>query len=237
MPDRDRSPDGNDLLIFLPTYNESGNVAEIVRRIQALDFPADILFIDDNSPDGTGDLLDQLTKQEKGITVIHRKARNGIGSAHREALSYAYKERYKTVITMDADLTHDPADIPRLLSQAKDADVVVGSRFMAGAIDKRRWRERLSSRLSHLATSGILGLPYDVTNAFRLYRLDRLEPSVFAGIRSRGYAFFFESLHALKIRGAEIIEIPVQLSGRLSGKSKMRLGDSLRWAARLMLLR
>lgn len=237
MADNERSPSGHDLLIFLPTYYESGNVAEIIRRIRALDLATDILFIDDNSPDGTGALLDRLAQQEAGITVIHRKARSGIGSAHREALLYAYEKKYALLITMDADLTHDPGDIPRFLERAGTADVVVGSRFMTGATDRRKCRERLASRFSHLATSFILGLPYDVTNAFRLYRLDAIDPAVFNRIQSGGYAFFVESLYVLRTHGAAIMEIPVRLSNRLSGKSKMSCGDFRRWITRVISLR
>lgn len=236
MADNERSPSGHDLLIFLPTYNESGNVAEIVRRIRRLDIAADILFIDDNSPDGTGTLLDRLAQQDAGITVIHRKGKKGIGSAHREALSYAVEKKYTHLITMDADLTHDPGDIPRFLERAGTADVVVGSRFMAGAADTRKWRERLASRLSHLATSAALRLPYDVTNAFRLYRLDAIDPAVFAMLQSRDYAFFVESLYVLGKNETSIAEISVTLSGRVSGRSKMRFMDALRWAIRLVSL-
>jgi dolichol-phosphate mannosyltransferase len=231
------SPSRNDLLIFLPTYNEAGNVAVLVSRIKALDTSANVLFIDDNSPDGTGEALDRLSHQESGIIVIRRPTRGGIGSAHRQALQYAYQNRYKRLITMDADGTHAPEEIPGLLQFAGQADVVVGSRFLTGASDLRTKREKLVSWLGHLATFFILRLPYDLTNAFRLYHLDTIDPDVFSGIQAEGYAFFVESIYALNKKGVRIVEYPVSLSARLSGKSKMRFRDMLRWGGELMSLR
>ncbi|MEW6076921.1 MAG: glycosyltransferase [Thermodesulfobacteriota bacterium] len=237
MTDVKPSPSRNDLLVFLPTYNEAGNVEEMIRRIKEMKTRADILFIDDNSPDGTGTMLDRLSRQEGGIDVIHRPSRGGIGSAHRQALRYAYQKRYKKLITMDADGTHAPEDIPGLLQLTGKADVVVGSRFLTGASDSRTKREKLASRLSHLATSFMLGLPYDLTNAFRLYHLDTIDPAAFSGVQADDYAFFIESIYALEKKGVRIVEYPVSLSARLSGKSKMRFRDMLWWGGKLMSLR
>ena len=225
------------LLIFMPTYNEKGNVVEIINRIQSLNISAHILFIDDNSPDGTGELLESIVKQNKNIYVIHRKAKKGIGSAHLEALQYACENRYKLLITMDADLTHAPEDIPRFLEAATTADIVTGSRYLAGATDERSFLKKLISLLSHLSTSGILGLNYDVTNAFRLYNLEKIDTAFLQKIQSHGYAFFFESLYVFRKNGAGIAEIPIKLFDRLSGRSKMRLREILWWIIKLMILR
>ncbi len=237
MPDNKNRSSDNDLLVFLPTYNEKENVAEIVSRIKKVDIAADILFIDDSSPDGTGALLDLLSEQETGVSVIHRPSKSGIGSAHLEALQYAFENNYNLMITMDADLTHDPKDIPVFLEHNGHAGVVVGSRYLSGAVDKRKMSEKLASRLSHMATKTILGLPWDATNALRLYRLDKIDPFFLSYINSKGYAFFFESLYILRKKGVKIAEVPAGFSKRKSGSSKMRYREVFCWMAKLLSLR
>ncbi len=226
----------NQLLIFLPTYNERDNVPEMVNRIQTQTIPADILFIDDNSPDGTGALLEDLARHKKGIFVVHRPRKQGIGSAHLDALGFAYQKGYSRLITMDADLTHAPEDIPLFLAAATENDVVLGSRFLPKATDERNGRERLLSRLSHWATSRFLRLPYDVTNAYRLYCLDRIDSKLFAGLQASGYAFFFESIFVLHKNSHRIKEVALQLAGRGAGQSKKKLSDIFRGGKQLLCL-
>lgn len=237
MSNHNLSPSENTLLIFLPTYNERNNVTDMVRRINALNISADILFIDDNSPDGTGKVLDALSQHDPGVAVIHRQSRSGIGSGHREAIQLACRKGYKYLITMDADLTHAPEDIPAFLAHAENADVVVGSRFLSGSIDRRGICQRLASRLTHRMTTLVLGLSLDVTNAFRLYRLDKLDDAIFSSLESQDYDFFLESISMLKNNGVIIAETPVRLSRRRSGKSKVRFRDTLGWLAGIFSLR
>jgi dolichol-phosphate mannosyltransferase len=226
-----------DLLIFIPTYNERSNIREVIRRISALDISTDILCIDDNSPDGTGALLDELAEQRPGMVVIHRPFKQGIGSAHLEALRFAYNRHYRRLITMDADLTHAPEDIPRFLEQAETCEVVIGNRFLSAATDQRKAKDRWLSRLSHWATKQMLKLPYDMTNAYRLYCIDKIDPLLFPRIGSHGYAFFFESLLMLYQSGISIKEIPIHIEGRSRGQSKRFLRDILEWLKTLMMLR
>lgn len=226
-----------DLLIFIPTYNERDNIAEIIHRINALSTPADILCIDDNSPDGTGELLDELAAQHPGMFVVHRPFKQGIGSAHLEALDFAYQHHYRQLITMDADLTHAPEDIHFLCKHSTKNDLVIGSRFLTGSADARNGKERWLSRLSHWATNWFLTLPYDVTNAYRLYCIDKIDPMLFSRIRSHGYAFFFESVLVLHQNDISIKEIPVHLVERGSGQSKRLLRDTMEWLQVLLLLR
>ena len=120
------------ILIMIPTYNEIDNVELIISRIRALDLKADILFVDDNSPDGTGKLLFNLSQQDKRIYVLQRPGKLGVGSAHLDGIAWAYDHGVETLITMDADQTHSPEDIFSFLEKADDADVVVGSRFLEG---------------------------------------------------------------------------------------------------------
>ena len=226
----------SDILICLPTYNERQNVSGLVEAIRALPLSADILFIDDNSPDGTGEVLDRIAGRESGIHVIHRPCRRGVGGAHQAAIRFGYQRGYHILITMDADGTHDPGDIPRLMELADESAVVVGSRFMPAARDFRKSRETLQSRLVHRLTSWLLKLPVDMSNAFRLYRLDRIDPEIFSNCRSDGYAFFPESLFLLHRKGQIIREVPVTLSPRKTGKSKKRPRDIGEWLLRLALL-
>ena len=227
----------SDLLIFLPTYNERRNVAGLVSRIQALPLKANILFIDDNSPDGTGAVLDRLSGDGTSIHVIHRSSRQGIGSAHLRAIRFAYEQGYQTLITLDADGTHAPEDIPRLLVEGSTGTVVVGSRFLSASVDGRNRWQRLQSLLAHRLTALRFRLAYDMTNAFRLYRLDKIAPAVFSACRSAGYGFFPDSLSLLRQAGYVISQVPVHLHPRLAGKSKKRIRDVGEWLWRPLPLR
>ncbi|MFO8048508.1 MAG: glycosyltransferase [Desulfosudaceae bacterium] len=232
-----QSPPDPDILICLPTYNERPNVAGLVGRIRALPLAAEILFIDDNSPDGTGPVLDDLAGRDRNLQVVHRPVRRGIGSAHLAAIRFAYEGGYRVLITMDADGTHAPEDMPRLLEKSDEAGVVIGSRFLPASADDRLRRQALQSRLAHGLTAWLFKLPCDMSNAFRLYRLDKIDPRIFAQCRSGGYAFFPESLYWLCQNGIMIREVPVSLSRRRAGTSKMRPRDVAAWVARLVVLR
>lgn len=225
------------MLIGLPTYNERPNITGLVKRIRALLPAADILFIDDGSPDGTGAELDRLAATETGIHVIHRPSRLGVGSAHQTVIRFGFRHGYRILITMDADGTHDPEDIHALVEQADASPVVVGSRFLPAAADLRGRRETLQSRLVHRLTSRLLNLPGDLSNAFRLYRLDKINPEIFALCRSPGYAFFPESLYRLHQAGFTVSEVPIRLAPRQGGKSKKRARDVGEWLIRLACLR
>jgi len=227
----------SDILICLPTYNERANVCELVSRIRALPLTADVLFVDDKSPDGTGAVLEDLSRQETAVHVIHRTSRQGIGSAHKAAVRYAYQNGYRFLVTMDADGTHAPEDIPGLIEAAESNDIVIGSRFLATAADHRNRWQTVQSLLAHRLTSRLLHVPCDMTNAFRLYRLEEIDAAIFSQCRSDSYAFFPESLYRLHQQNLRIKEIPVSLNHRQTGKSKMRLQDIGEWAIRLLLLR
>jgi len=226
-------------LIFVPTYNECKNVKPLAKRLLALELSADILFIDDCSPDGTGYILDELADMSGNIHVIHRQEKAGIGSAHMEAIKYACQYNYDLLVTMDGDLTHSPEDIPRLLEAGTNHDVVIGSRFAAESRMARQQplQRRLVSGLSHLATRVLLGLSYDATNAFRVYRPAAIPHDFFSKIHSPGYAFFFESLFFLAKNSLRIIEMPVGLSARYAGSSKMNLKEVLKWSISMASLR
>ncbi|MBF0296025.1 MAG: glycosyltransferase [Magnetococcales bacterium] len=230
-------------LILIPTYNEADNVEKVIAIIQGLGLKIDLLFVDDNSPDGTGEILAQWAAKDPSIHLMRRPGKLGIGSAHLDGIRWSFDHGYAILVTMDSDLTHSPEEIPRFLELADGTDMVVGSRFnrpdsLPGWIWWRKWM----THTGHFLTSRLLGLPYDATGAFRLYRLDRIPRGIFDMVEYPGYSFFFESLHRLHRNGVTIREVPIVLPARAYGHSKVRLKDilsgienlfSLGWRTRL----
>jgi dolichol-phosphate mannosyltransferase len=218
-------------LILVPTYNELHNASAMCEELFKLKLDADVLFIDDDSPDGTGVLLDTLKTRFSRLIVQHRYGRRGIGSAHLEAINWAYDHDYKTLVTLDCDFTHSPSDIPVLLKTTNETDVAIGSRWLQnGSLPGWNMFRRAMTNLGHILTRYVLGLPHDASGAFRAYRLDKIPREVFSLIKSQGYAFFFESLFILKKNGASIHEIPIVLPARTYGNSKMTAAAAARSA-------
>lgn len=218
----------NKTLIFIPTYNEGENIDEIVRQLLALNLEVDLLFIDDNSPDGTGKKLDLLAAKHPNLHVQHRTGKLGIGTAHIAGLRWAYQQGYQNLITMDCDFTHSPDYIPDFIKNSTDADIVVGSRYLQeGSLSTWNKKRLFLTRLGHVLTDIFLNMPYDATGSFRLYRLDQLAPGFVDLIQSPGYSFFFESLFILNQNKYRIVEIPTHLPARTYGHSKMKISDAI----------
>lgn len=214
-------------LIMIPTYNEAENVATLYEQIAALHLPqTDILFIDDNSPDGTGRILDQLAQQHQGLSVLHRSGKLGIGSAHLHGITYAYEHQYRSLITMDADFTHSPSYIKYFIDAGRNYDIVISSRYI-GKDSLQGWNilRKILTFAGHLVTTTLLRMSYDATGAFRLYNLAAIDSRAFGLIRSCGYSFFIESLYILNFNHYSIAEIPISLPARTYGHSKMKLKD------------
>lgn len=225
------------MLVMIPTYNERENVTEMIKRIQALGLDLDILFVDDNSPDGTGKLLDELKKQHPNLCVIHRPGKMGIGAAHMEGIRWAYQNGYKTLITMDCDFTHSPENIPDFIKAAEGKDVVVGTRYkMEKSLAEWNAFRKLLTNVGHFLTEHLLGVPYDATGAFRLYKLDQVPLAAFEAVRPKGYAFFFESLFVLCFNEFSIAEVPISLPARTYGHSKMSVKEIFRSVKQLFSL-
>jgi dolichol-phosphate mannosyltransferase len=217
------------ILIFIPTYNESGNVERMARELAALDLDADIVFLDDNSPDGTGAVLDRLAYEIPRMSVIHRKGKEGIGGAHQAGIARAYEGGYDVLVTLDCDFTHDPMDIPRMLAALGGHDVAVGSRYMErGSLPGWNLLRRCLTLFGHLLTTTLLGLPQDASGAFRAYDLRRVKPETFSLVTAKSYPFFFESLFVLVRNGYTINEIPIVLPARTYGHSKLTATEALR---------
>jgi dolichol-phosphate mannosyltransferase len=217
----------NYTLIFIPTYNEADNIPILFSKIQKLKLKNyDILFMDDNSPDGTGKLIDSLAKKYKNIFSKHRKGKLGIGTAHIEGIGWAYKNGYKSLITMDSDLTHSPSYIPKLISKMENYDLTVASRYLAknSMVGWSKLR-KLMTIMSHTAIRLVFNINTDTSNSYRLYRLDKISKNIFKKVRSTSYSFFFESLVIMKLNNVNIGEIPIRMHERIKGKSKMRIND------------
>jgi glycosyltransferase involved in cell wall biosynthesis len=217
----------NERLIVIPTYNEADNIDSLVERLVAANLDADILFVDDSSPDGTADRIAELTTTYPVLHVLKRPAKSGIGSAQRDGILLAYQMGYREVATMDADLTHSPSDLRRFLN-CPEGDVVIGSRFHShGGLPGWTLARRLLTHAGHLLTRFCLGISYDATGALRVYRINRIPRRVFELTQSNGYAFLFESLFLIASNGFNIRELPIVLPGRIVGSSKLRASDLL----------
>jgi len=214
--------------LILPTYDEAENVEAIVRAALAVLEVAvphqhTILVVDDGSPDGTGDIADRLAAELDAVEVLHRDVREGLGPAYLAGFAHALGRGATLVLEMDADFSHDPADLARLLAAAQDADLVLGSRYVAGGgvSDWGRIR-RLVSRGGSWYARIVLGLDVrDLTGGFKCFRREVLEAIDLPTIRSRGYAFQVELTHRAQRAGFRIVELPIVFRDRVHGSSKM----------------
>lgn len=209
-------------LVFTATYNESENIASLCNQILNLVSDCDMLVVDDNSPDGTGRLLDELAKNNPHLKVIHRPGKLGLGSAHEEAMEYAKNLHYESLVTMDADFSHDPNDIPRLLKALDGHDFVTGSRYMKGGSCNYSGYRRYISILANWGARRLLGIKlHEMTTSFRVFRVDFLRRVDLGAIKSSGYSFFMEIVFRLSRVGARMTEVPICFEDRRAGASKI----------------
>ncbi len=213
----------NKTLVIVPTYNERENLTALVARVFALPVLVDLLVVDDNSPDGTGHLADQLAARHSSIHVLHRAEKNGLGRAYCAGFAWALERDYEFIMEMDGDFSHNPDDIPAFLDAAKDADLVLGSRYCNG-IRVINWplsRLMLSKGAAKYVKS-ITGMPFtDPTGGFKCFRRHALQAIALQGIRSNGYSFQIEMTHKIWRQGMRIIEVPIIFTERVQGSSKM----------------
>ena len=210
-------------LIVIPTYNELENLASLTSEIHKVVPAADILIIDDNSPDGTGKLADQLVVRNSQISVLHRPGKLGYGTAYVQGFNYAIDRGYEAVVQMDADCSHDPECLPELLRGIEEADIVIGSRYVeGGSTPDWPWQRKLISFGGNSFARLMLGIPvHDCTSGFRCYRTEALGSLDWNSIRSKGYAFQIETAYLLWKRGYHILEVPISFSDRRMGTSKI----------------
>ena len=212
------------ILLCLPTLNEAGNIQAMLDQILELRLDADIVVIDDGSSDGTDKIVEELAAKNPQVRLVERGSRLGVGSAHIDALRLGKKGGYQFLVTMDADFSHRPSDIPRFLEAAETSNVVVGTRF-SRADSLKEWDllRKCITHLAHFLTKTLLTLPYDASGGFRVYQLSMISPDLIDSIESRNYEFFFESLTRMHRRGLSIAEVPIDLPARTYGESKMKL--------------
>jgi dolichol-phosphate mannosyltransferase len=210
-------------LIIVPTYNERGNIEVILPRIlqQAPSFEA--LVVDDNSPDGTGDVVEGLASREPRIHLLRRRNKRGLGSAYLAGFRWALARDYEFIFEMDADLSHDPDDLPRLLAAATESDLVIGSRYSDG-VNVVNWpiSRLILSYGANLYTRVITGMPIrDATGGFKCFRRRALEVMNLDDIQSDGYSFQIEVNYKCWRRGLTVEEVPIVFTERRVGTSKM----------------
>jgi dolichol-phosphate mannosyltransferase len=219
---QDRGPLGQ-VAVVIPTFNEAENLEEIVGRVRASVPAADILVADDNSPDGTGEIADKLAAGDDHVHVLHRPGKQGLGAAYLAGFGWALDRGYGAVVEMDADGSHDPAELPALLAALADADLVVGSRWVRGGTVRNWPRSReLLSRGGNAYARVMLGLPVrDATGGYRAYRASTLHDIGLHSVRSQGYCFQIDlTLRAVRA-GKRVVEVPITFTERAHGNSKM----------------
>jgi dolichol-phosphate mannosyltransferase len=209
--------------VVIPTYNERENLEIIVGRVKAAVPEADILVVDDNSPDGTGEIADKLSADDEQVHVLHREGKSGLGSAYIAGFGWGLEHGYGVLVEMDADGSHDPAQLPMLLAGLADADLVIGSRWVAGGT-VANWpksREALS-RSANLYARTVLGVKIrDVTAGYRAYRASTLRAIGLADVQSQGYCFQIDLTLRTLNAGLRVAELPISFTERARGASKM----------------
>lgn len=211
------------ILVIVPTYNEAKNLPQIVPEILKQDPRLEVLVVDDNSPDGTGDLADRMAQTKTRVHVLHRQAKEGLGRAYLAGFQWGLEQGYQAMFEMDADFSHDPAFLPRFLVAIEDADLVLGSRYATG-VNVINWpiSRLLLSLGANLYARWITGLPLsDSTGGFKCFRREVLAAIDFSKVRSNGYAFQIEMSFRAWKKGFRLKEIPIIFHDRVEGQSKM----------------
>lgn len=216
-------PTENRTLVVIPTYNERENIAEIAARVLRSTTGVDVLVVDDNSPDGTGALASALASGHDRINVLHRAGKEGLGAAYRAGFEWGLERGYERLVEMDADGSHQPEQLARLLSALDDADVVLGSRWMrGGSVVNWPFRRMMLSQAGSLYARVALGLPIrDITGGFRAFTADALLKIGYQDVLSQGYCFQIDMLWKAYTAGLRISEVPITFVERVHGESKM----------------
>ncbi len=211
-------------IVVLPTYNERANLAELVERIQQFSADIHMLIVDDNSPDGTGELADELSRKNPDqVFVMHRDLKDGLGKAYVDGFKQVLKKDYEYILQMDADLSHDPSHLPAFFEQIESHDLVVGSRYLNG-ISVVNWdlKRLILSKMATNYVRFVTRTPLtDATSGFNCWRREALEALGFEGFFSSGYVFLVEMKYRAYRKGLKIGEVPIVFVERKSGDSKL----------------
>jgi dolichol-phosphate mannosyltransferase len=231
----------NNALVVIPTYNEQANLRRTVEQIVDAVPDVSILVVDDNSPDGTGDLADFLSEQYDTVYVLHRSQKNGLGEAYKAGFAWGIEEGFKKFVEMDADGSHHPEYLPTLINLLDEADMSVGSRYIpGGSTPEWAWhRTKLSSVGNKVAKKLLKTEVHDISSGFRGYTLEALHRTHYDTAESKGYSFQVEMILRAEQAGLKIVETPIAFTDRVKGSSKMdyrvlseTAGRMLKWSVR-----
>lgn len=214
-----------DVLVVVPTYNEAENIELIADAVRAQDMS--LLVVDDNSPDGTGAIADGLAASSDRIDVLHRTEKQGLGPAYAAGFAWGLEHGAEVICEMDADFSHDPADLPRLVAAVADgADLAIGSRYVpGGGVENWPWHRRALSRGGNIYAGLMLGTKIrDMTAGFRAFRAEALRKLDYSGSEASGYGFQVEMAWAASASGLDVREVPITFRDRTRGTSKMGMG-------------
>ena len=211
------------LLVVMPTYNEAATVRKVVERVRAAVPAADVLIVDDSSPDGTGEIADSLAQLDSHVHTLHRARKEGLGKAYVAGFRWGLERAFDTFVEMDADGSHQPEELPNLLAALRDADVVLGSRYVAGGrVVDWPWHRELLSRGGNRYSRIALGVPLrDITGGYRAYRASALRRLELATVASAGYCFQVDLAWRAVRSGLRVAEVPITFVERTEGASKM----------------
>jgi dolichol-phosphate mannosyltransferase len=218
-----RAPSMNQTLIIVPTYNERENLPRLARKLLSLSGEVDVLVVDDNSPDGTGTIADELAAQHPQIHVLHRTEKNGLGRAYIAGFKWALERNYEFIFEMDCDFSHDPEEVPNFLKAAQQTDLVLGSRY-TGGVRVLNWplKRLLLSRCAGIYVWLVTGMPFtDPTGGYKCFRRRALQSIQLDVVESNGYSFQIEMTHRLWREGFRIAEVPITFADRVEGSSKL----------------
>jgi len=225
------------ITVVLPTYNEAENLPKLVSALFSLPLELSVLVVDDNSPDGTGKIAEELSKRHPGqVHVLHRSGKLGLKSAYVDGFAKAFEIDTGAVVQMDADFSHDPIVLTEMAKRIESCDVIIGSRYVEGgslAHSWPLWRKALSA-FGNMYARVILGFPLrDVTTGYRMWKREALSSIPLDRIRSSGYVFLVEMAYMAYLMGYDIVEVPIHFSDRRWGKSKMSIKIQLEAAVRV----
>jgi dolichol-phosphate mannosyltransferase len=216
----------NQTLIIVPTFNERDNLPRMTAKLSSLPVGVDVLVVDDNSPDGTGTIADELAATNPQVHVLHRAGKEGLGRAYIAGFKWALERGYEFIFEMDCDFSHNPDDIPAFLEAARDADLVLGSRYLGG-IRVINWPlgRLMLSRFAGKYVALVTGMPFsDPTGGYKCFRRRALQALNLDEVRSNGYSFQIELTHKLWRQRFKIVEVPIIFTERTQGHSKMAGG-------------
>jgi dolichol-phosphate mannosyltransferase len=211
------------VLVVTPTFNERDNLPELTRRLRAAVPQADLLVVDDASPDGTGELADELADADRAVHVVHRAAKEGLGPAYLAGFGWGLDRGYDVLVEMDADCSHAPEQLPDLLVALREADLVLGSRWVpGGSVVDWPARRMLLSRAGNAYARLLLGVPVrDATGGYRAYRREVLQAVALDDVASQGYCFQVDLVWRAWKAGYRVVEVPIRFTERIAGVSKM----------------